>query len=163
MRVESRLPAIADEVTYGIAEHLDELLDIKQMITGHLKEHPELRNRLFLEVGDRELKFIINSGFLIGSSLGVFTILLFLYIGRWWVLPVAGVCVGYLTNWIALNVISCRSRSDVSARFGCWGCSSGANPKPRRSTPKLSPTKSSPSATWLTTSCTAANPIRLER
>lgn len=104
-RVRARLPSIADEITDRIGEHIDELLDINQMITDHLDAHPALLNRLFLEVGDRELRFIINSGFVIGTVLGFFTIPLYLYIDRWWVLPVAGVCVGYLTNWIALKAI----------------------------------------------------------
>lgn len=104
-RVQAQLPRIADEITEQIGENIDELLDINLMITNHLDENPELLNRLFLEVGERELKFIVNSGFILGTVLGVFTIPLFLYIDQWWVLPMAGVAVGYLTNWIALKVI----------------------------------------------------------
>ncbi len=104
-RIQSQLPDIADSVTDKIGENVDELLDVNMMITNHLDNHPELVNRLFLEVGERELKFIIRSGFYIGTFLGIFTIPLFLYIDQWWVLPVAGVIVGYLTNWIALKII----------------------------------------------------------
>jgi len=104
-RVQAQLPRIADEITEQIGDNIDELLDINLMITNHLDENPELLNRLFLEVGNRELKFIVNSGFLLGTFLGVFTIPLFLYIDRWWVLPMAGVAVGYMTNWIALKII----------------------------------------------------------
>ena len=96
-RVQGRLPRVADEITEKIGDNIDELLDINRMITSHLNENPELLNRLFLEVGDRELKFIINSGFL--------TIPLFLAIDSPFVLPAAGVFVGYATNWIALKVI----------------------------------------------------------
>lgn len=104
-RVEDRLPRVADDITDKIGENIDELLDINQMIAGHLDENPHLINRIFLEVGDRELKFIVNSGFYIGTFLGLFSIPLFLFIDRWWVLPACGVAVGYLTNWIALNII----------------------------------------------------------
>jgi len=104
-RVQERLPRIADEITEEIGENIDELLDINLMITSHLDENPELLNRLFLEVGDRELKFIVNSGFLIGGLLGFLTIPLFLAIDSPFVLPVAGVLVGYTTNWIALKII----------------------------------------------------------
>jgi len=104
-RVENRLPQIADTVTEQIGENVDELLNINQMIATHLDENPELINRIFLEVGDRELKFIVNSGFYIGTFLGMFSIPLFLFIDQWWVLPMAGVAVGYLTNWIALKII----------------------------------------------------------
>lgn len=104
-RVQSQLPRIADNITDQIGDNIDELLDVNKMITNHLEEHPELVNRLFLEVGDRELKFVINSGFYIGTFLGTFAIPLFLYIDEWWVLPMTGVAVGYMTNWIALKVI----------------------------------------------------------
>jgi uncharacterized membrane protein YheB (UPF0754 family) len=104
-RVQEQLPDVADEITDNIGENVQELLDINQMITDHLDENPELLNRLFLEVGARELRFIVNSGFLIGTFLGVFSIPIFLLVDRWWVLPVCGMAVGYLTNWIALKII----------------------------------------------------------
>jgi len=104
-RVRDRLPGVAEEITQQIGENIDELLDINAMITDHLDENPELLNRLFVEVGDRELEFIINSGFLIGGLLGFLTIPLFLAIDSPFVLPVAGILVGYATNWIALKII----------------------------------------------------------
>jgi len=104
-RVEDRLPHIAEEITENIGENIEELLDINQMIAGHLDRNPELINRIFLEVGDRELRFIVNSGFYIGTFLGLFSVPLFVFIDQWWVLPAFGIVVGYLTNWIALNII----------------------------------------------------------
>lgn len=104
-RVQERLPRVADEITEKIGENIDELLDINAMITNHLDENPELLNRLFIEVGDRELTFIINSGFLIGGLLGFLTIPLFLALDSPFVLPMAGILVGYATNWIALKII----------------------------------------------------------
>lgn len=104
-RVQDRLPVIADDITDKIGDNIDELLDINQMIATHLDENPHLINRIFLEVGNQELKFIVNSGFYIGTFLGALSVPLYLMIDQWWVLPLAGVAVGYLTNWIALNII----------------------------------------------------------
>jgi uncharacterized membrane protein YheB (UPF0754 family) len=104
-RVRRQLPAVVERITDGIGEHIDDLLDVKLMVIRRFEERPELLNRMFLEVGDRELDFIIRSGFLIGTPLGVLTIPLFVLIGEWWVLPVAGVFVGYTTNWIAIKLI----------------------------------------------------------
>lgn len=104
-RVQTRLPRIARRITDGIAENIDEMLDAREMITDHVDQNPETGNRLFLGVGDRELGFVVNSGFYIGTFLGTFAIPLFLFIDRWWVLPVTGVAVGYMTNWIALQLI----------------------------------------------------------
>jgi len=104
-RVQRRLPHIAETITDRIAENIDELLDAKEMITDHIDRNPETGNRMFLEVGERELSFVVRSGFYIGTFLGTFSIPLFLYINQWWVLPVAGVVVGYMTNWIALRLL----------------------------------------------------------
>ncbi len=104
-RVQNQLPDIADNITEQIGENINEVLDANEMITDHIDRNPEIGNRMFLEVGDRELRFVINSGFYIGTFLGMFSIPLFLYVGRWWVLPLAGVAVGYMTNWIALRLI----------------------------------------------------------
>jgi len=104
-RVQQRLPHVAENITDQIAENIDELLDAKEMITDYIDRNPDIGNRMFLEVGDRELNFVINSGFYIGTFLGTFSIPLFLYINQWWVLPVAGVVVGYMTNWLALRLI----------------------------------------------------------
>jgi uncharacterized membrane protein YheB (UPF0754 family) len=105
VRVQAQLPEIIDELTDDLGENITDMLDVKLMVINHIKENPELVNRIFLECGDRELKFIINSGFLIGVPLGVLTIPMFVYIDQWWILPVAGILVGYLTNWIALKII----------------------------------------------------------
>lgn len=105
VRIQRQLPRIAEDITEQIGDNIDELLDVNMMITNHLEDHPELVNRLFLEVGDRELRFVIRSGFYIGTFLGVFLIPLFLVIDQWWVLPLGGVVVGYMTNWIALKLI----------------------------------------------------------
>jgi uncharacterized membrane protein YheB (UPF0754 family) len=104
-RVQQRLPAIAEDITESIGENIDEVFNANEMITDHIDRHPETGNRMFLEVGDRELNFVINSGFYIGTFLGTFSIPAFVIIDRWWVLPVAGVIVGYLTNLIALKLI----------------------------------------------------------
>lgn len=104
-RVEAELPAIAKEITRDVGEHIEQLLDVKLMVIRHIEENPALANRIFLEVGAKELRFIINSGLIFGFILGVFTIPLYLAVDSWLVLPVAGVLVGYLTNWIALRLI----------------------------------------------------------
>lgn len=104
-RVQAQLPEIVDTVTDDLGEHITDVLDVKLMVINHIRENPTLVNRIFLECGDRELAFIVNSGFLIGAPLGLLTIPLFVVVDAWWVLPMAGVLVGYITNWIALTVI----------------------------------------------------------
>ncbi len=103
--VETRIPEVTDNLLEKTGQNIDEVMNVKMMIINHLEENPRLLNRMFLEVGDKELKFLVNMGFVFGTLLGCFSVPLFLYIDAWWVLPVSGAAVGYLTNYIAIKAI----------------------------------------------------------
>jgi uncharacterized membrane protein YheB (UPF0754 family) len=103
--VESRLPELADRLFEKTGENINDLMNVKMMIINHLDANPKLLNRMFLEVGDKELKFLVNSGFIFGTLLGFISIPLYVYIDQWWVLPVSGALVGYMTNFIAIKAI----------------------------------------------------------
>lgn len=104
-RIDAQLPHLVRRVTDQIGEHIEQLLDIKMMVIRQIEAEPKLGNKIFLEVGNRELNFVIWSGLFLGFLLGLPTILLFQAVDQWWVLPLSGVIVGYLTNWIAIKVI----------------------------------------------------------
>jgi uncharacterized membrane protein YheB (UPF0754 family) len=104
-RMEAHLPELVREITDDIGDNIDHLMDIKLMVVRRIEQQPELSNRIFLEVGEREMNFIVKSGFIFGILLGIPQIPLFATLGQWWILPIGGVIVGYLTNAIALRVI----------------------------------------------------------
>jgi len=102
-RVQQLLPGIIDRLTEQIAEHIDQLVDVKLMVIKRFD--PELANRVFLDMGQRELKFIQNFGFVFGFVLGIPVAAITHLVGAWWLLPILGVLVGYVTNWVALWMI----------------------------------------------------------
>jgi len=102
-RVQNQLPAIVDSLTEELGEHIDQLVDIKLMVIKRFD--PELANRVFLEMGERELNFIKNFGFFFGFVLGIPVALLTHFVTFWWLLPILGVVIGYVTNWVALWMI----------------------------------------------------------
>ena len=106
-RVQEQLPEIVHQVTGEIGAHVDQLLDVKLMVVRHIEAHPELANRIYLEVGRRELRFIVNFGFVFGFLLGIPTTILTVLVfpGWWWLLPILGVIIGYLTNLVAIQMI----------------------------------------------------------
>ena len=134
-RVQQQLPDIVHAVTGEIGDNIDQLLDVKLMVIRRMEERPELVNRIYLEVGGRELRFIINFGFLFGFVLGIPMAFITLAVPYWWVLPLGGVVIGYATNWVA--------------------CSSVASPRPRTSMPRSSPKTSSPCPTSVRSCWTA--------
>ncbi|HEY3727098.1 MAG TPA: hypothetical protein VGL51_07985 [Solirubrobacteraceae bacterium] len=102
-RVQEQLPDIVHELTEAIGDHMDQLVDVKLMVINRFD--PELANRVFLDMGKRELKFIQNFGFFFGFALGIPVALLTHFVPFWWLLPILGVLVGYVTNWVALWMI----------------------------------------------------------
>ena len=102
-RVQQQLPSTVRSLTDQIAEHIDQLVDVKLMVIKRFD--PELANRVFLEMGRRELRFIKNFGFVFGFVLGIPVAVLTHFVTFWWLLPILGVAVGYVTNWVALWMI----------------------------------------------------------
>jgi uncharacterized membrane protein YheB (UPF0754 family) len=104
-RVQEQLPEIVREVTDDIGHNIDQLLDVKLMVIRQMEERPELANRVFRDVGERELRLIVNLGFVFGFLLGIPVVLITLLFPHWWVLPACGVVVGWITNLLAIYMI----------------------------------------------------------
>src|SRR4051794_35993036 len=104
-RVQEQLPDIVREVTAEIGDNIDQLLDVKLMVIRRMEEHPELANRVFRDVGERELRLIVNLGFVFGLLLGIPVVGITFAFPYWWALPVCGVVVGWVTNLLAIYMI----------------------------------------------------------
>jgi len=102
-RVQQQLPDIVHELTERVTDNIDQLVDVKLMVIKRFD--PELANRIFLDMGRRELKFIQNFGFFFGFALGIPVAALTHFVTFWWLLPILGVAIGYVTNWVALWMI----------------------------------------------------------
>jgi uncharacterized membrane protein YheB (UPF0754 family) len=102
-RVQDQLPEVVHELTSQIGDHIEQLVDVKLMVIKRFD--PELANRVFLDMGQRELKFIQNFGFFFGFALGIPVALLTHFVTFWWLLPILGILVGWATNWVALWMI----------------------------------------------------------
>jgi len=104
-RVQEQLPEIVHSVMDEIGTNIDQLLDVKLMVIRRMEAQPELANRVFLEVGQRELNLMINFGFLFGFLFGLPVVGIVALVPHWWVLPFCGVIVGWMTNLLGMQVI----------------------------------------------------------
>ena len=104
-RSRAMLPRVVDGLVADMTANIDQLLDMRLMVVEQLSDDPRMLNRIFLEAGAREFRFLVNSGLWFGALLGVPQMLLQLWFPSPWILPVAGLLVGYLTNWLALTLI----------------------------------------------------------
>src|SRR5256885_1110845 len=104
-RVEQQYPSIVHEIFERIGRNIDQLLDVKLMVMRRIEQSPELANKIFHSVGDKELRLIINMGFVLGLVLGIPVAGLTALVGQPWVLLVCGPVVGWVTNWVAIVMI----------------------------------------------------------
>lgn len=104
-RVASDIPNVVEKMVSDFQHNVVEILDIKELVVEYLIDHPALINEIFLTAGNKEFPFIIRSGFYFGFLLGLPTMVCWYFFQAWWILPIGGLLVGYLTNWIALKII----------------------------------------------------------
>ncbi len=104
-RARATMPRVVDGLVEDMTAHIEEILDMRLMVVEQLSSDPRMLNRIFLEAGAREFRFLINSGLWFGGLLGVVQMGLQIAFPSPWILPVAGLLVGYLTNWLALTLI----------------------------------------------------------
>lgn len=104
-RVQRQLPSMVDRVTTQIGIHIDQLLDPKIMVIDHFQANPALVVRVFRDVGQKELNLMVWFGGIFGLLLGFPVAVLDHTFGEWWLLPVLGVLVGWITNSLGMWLI----------------------------------------------------------
>ena len=105
VRVQAQLPSIVHKVTDDIGVHIDQLLDPKLMVIDHFRKNPALVVRIFRDFGQRELNLMVAFGFIFGFLLGIPVALIDQTFHVWWLLPVLGVVVGWVTNLLGMWLI----------------------------------------------------------
>jgi uncharacterized membrane protein YheB (UPF0754 family) len=104
-RVQDQLPDIVYQITDEIGLYIDQLLDPKLMVIDHFERNPALVNRIFKDVGKKELRLMVNFGFLFGFMFGIPVAIITHFARDWWLLPLFGVVVGWTTNLLGMWVI----------------------------------------------------------
>ncbi|WP_232052206.1 hypothetical protein [Nocardia cyriacigeorgica] len=106
-RVRAQLPDILRQLTVELGENIDQLLDVKQMVIRYFQARPQLLNQLFQVLGAKELRFMQNFGFYFGAPMGAVLVAV-LHLTGWptlAVLPIGGVIIGWVVNWVGINMI----------------------------------------------------------
>lgn len=104
-RIELDLPNVVEKMVTDFQNNVDEIVDIKELVVNQLSDNPKLINEIFLTAGQKEFPFIERSGFYFGFLFGLPTMFIWHFWQHWWILPVGGLLVGYITNWIAIKII----------------------------------------------------------
>lgn len=104
-RVKNKFPELIDAMVQELSANADDFIDLRQMVIDHIGQDKALMNRIFLDCGQSEFKFIIKSGLYFGFLFGLVQMLCWWLFPSAWILPVFGLLVGLGTNWLALNFI----------------------------------------------------------
>ena len=100
-----QLPSRIESLVEDFGDDLNDLVDLKTLLSRELEHHPDLMNRIFQQAGSVELRSVINRGAIIGGLLGAMLAPLWAKYPEPWLLPLGGFAVGFLTNWLAINLI----------------------------------------------------------
>ena len=104
-KAEAQSPFVIRESMADLLVDIEEVLDLKQMAVTALLADRAFLNRIFLECGREEFKFIERSGLYFGFLFGVIMMAAWLVWPADWLLPVFGFVIGWLTNFLALKMI----------------------------------------------------------
>lgn len=104
-RVQAQLPGVVNSITDEIGVHIDQLLDPKIMVIDHFRKNPGLVIKVFKDIGQRELNLMVAFGFIFGFALGIPVAFIDHWFHTWWMLPVLGIGVGWITNALGMWLI----------------------------------------------------------
>ena len=104
-KVSQDLPAVVEALMQDIKTNINELFDLRSMVVEELESDRELLNQIFLQAGEGEFRFIERSGIYFGFLFGLVQMAVWYFFPAGWILPAAGLLVGYLTNVLALKLI----------------------------------------------------------
>jgi uncharacterized membrane protein YheB (UPF0754 family) len=105
-QVKERSRVIAREVIADVQTTAVELLDLQELVRHQLTGANVRRlARLTQQIGKSEFRFIEWSGAVFGAIIGLGQIAIWEAFQHWWVMPIFGVIVGLITNWLAIQMI----------------------------------------------------------
>lgn len=103
---QNQAPQTIKAIIQQIRANIYQVFDLKGLVLKSLTgPNVALTVEMFQRVGGPEFRFIEKSGLYFGFLLGLIQMGLWYLFPYWWTLPLQGILVGYLTNYLALNMI----------------------------------------------------------
>lgn len=99
------LNSIMKSLVLDLTYHVEDLVDMRQMIVHKMENDRKLMVEMFLRVGKKEINFIWKISALIGFGFGIVQMGLFYFVPEHWTVPFFAAIWGALTNWIAIWMV----------------------------------------------------------
>ena len=104
-RIQDDAPNIVKQIMVDIKSDIAAVFDLKDMVVSNLLRDKPLLNRIFLEAGSGEFRFIRNSGLYFGFAIGCVQAVTWAVTQNPLVMPVFGLFTGWFTDWLALKMV----------------------------------------------------------
>ncbi|MCB1200639.1 MAG: DUF445 family protein [Leptospiraceae bacterium] len=103
---QAQTPKTIRNIISDIRANIYHVFDLKGLVLKSMTgKNVVLTVDMFQKVGAPEFRFIERSGLYFGFLLGSIQMGIWYLYPEWWTLPIQGVIVGYLTNYLALRMI----------------------------------------------------------
>lgn len=104
-RLALEVPHVVQKLMAELREDLDRYLAVESLVVDAFVGNRTLLNKLFWRCGRSEFLFIARSGLFFGLLFGCVQAVIWTRVQPDWFLPVTGLCIGWLTNWVALKMV----------------------------------------------------------
>jgi uncharacterized membrane protein YheB (UPF0754 family) len=104
-RIQDDAPLIVNRIMSDVKANIGTVFDLKDMVVTSLLHDKQLLNRIFLEAGSGEFRFIRNSGAFFGFGIGCVQAVAWALTHSPLVMPVFGLFTGWFTDWLALQMV----------------------------------------------------------
>ncbi len=104
-RIQDEAPTLVRDIMVDVRRNIRTVFDLKEMVVGALLRDRRLLNRIFLEAGRGEFRFIRNSGLYFGFAIGCVQALAWALTHNIWIMPLFGLFTGWFTDWLALKMV----------------------------------------------------------
>ncbi|EQA44650.1 hypothetical protein LEP1GSC050_3356 [Leptospira broomii serovar Hurstbridge str. 5399] len=104
--IQEEIPLKIREVYHSFGKELNKILQVEELVRASLSG-PNTKHlvEVFRRCGGPEFKFIVRSGIYFGFLIGCVQVAFIGIFNQWWTMPIMGIIVGYLTNWLAILMI----------------------------------------------------------
>ena len=98
-------PRIIEGITLDMKERIHELFDLKRVVIDALVRDKVVMNNVIISCAKPEFRFLVKTGLYLGFLCGFVQMGVWYVWQKWWLLPLFGALVGYVTNWVALKLV----------------------------------------------------------
>lgn len=104
-RARARAPEMVANLLQQARDNIDELFDLSYITTANLIRDKPLLNELVRDTIVPEQRFMKRFGTIFGAAVGAVQMVLFAFTESHLLIPLAGLTVGLVSDWIALQMV----------------------------------------------------------